>query len=52
VRLLPARVFCAWTASTSRHATLMPNDHRCPAKRFTARRMSMTESMSSRFSRR
>jgi hypothetical protein len=30
---------------------LMPNDHR-PAKRFTARRTSTTESMSSRFSRR
>ena len=30
---------------------LMPNDHRCPARRFTALRTSMTESRSSRFSR-
>ena len=31
--------------------SLMPDDHRCPAKRFTARRTSTIESMSSRFSR-
>ena len=31
---------------------LVPDDHRCPARRFTARRTSMTESMSSTFSRR
>jgi len=31
---------------------LMPDDHRCPANRFTARRTSTTESMSSRFNRR
>jgi len=30
---------------------MMSDDHRCPAKRLTARRTSMTESMSSRFSR-
>ena len=30
---------------------LMPDDQRCPASRFTARRTLMTESMSSRFSR-
>ncbi len=31
---------------------LVPDDHCCPAKRVTARRTAMTESMSARFSRR
>ena len=35
-----------------RRFALMPDDHRCPARRFTARRTLMRESTSSRFSRR
>jgi hypothetical protein len=33
-----------------RRFALMPDDHCCPAKRFTARLTFTTESMSSRFS--
>ncbi len=37
-------------ASIRSALSLVPDDHRCPAKRFTARRTSTAESMSSRFS--
>ena len=38
-------------ASIRRALSLVPDDHRCPAKRFTARRTSTAEWMSSRFRR-
>ena len=49
----PVNVARKVTEASIRNAfALVPDDHRCPAKRFTARRTFMTESMSARFSRR
>ena len=48
----PADVACRMSEPFVRYRfPLVADDHRCPAKRFTARRTSTTEPMSSRLSR-